>query len=44
MYIDVDSQKCSGCTACKAVCPVNAIKMGIDEEGFYVPVVEKIYV
>lgn len=41
MYIDVDSQKCSGCTACKAVCPVNAIKMGIDEEGFYVPVVEK---
>ena len=32
---------CSGCNACKAICPVNAIKMVEDEEGFLYPIVDK---
>lgn len=27
--------KCSGCSACYLVCPVNAIKMGINRKGFF---------
>ncbi len=30
MAVKVDNQKCSGCGACKDVCPVEAIKI---EEG-----------
>lgn len=29
---------CTGCTACKAVCPINCITMQMDEEGFIYPV------
>ena len=36
-----DKRECSGCTACYSVCPVNAIKMVSDEEGFLYPVIEK---
>lgn len=32
----VDSE-CCGCSACEAVCPVNIIKMEINEEGFFYP-------
>ena len=28
---------CTGCAACQAVCPMNAINMEIDEEGFIQP-------
>lgn len=38
MYLDnKDKYTCSGCTACKAICPRNAIKMVRDEEGFEYP-------
>lgn len=30
---------CCGCAACQFVCPVNAISMSQDREGFYVPTV-----
>ena len=30
-------ENCSGCTACKFVCPVKAIEMKPDEEGFLYP-------
>lgn len=30
-------ESCTGCTACKNVCPVNAIDMIQDEYGFYIP-------
>ena len=33
--------KCSGCTACFAICPKDAITMQSDLEGFKYPVVEK---
>lgn len=33
-------ENCCGCTACFAVCPVQAIKMLPDEEGFLYPVVD----
>lgn len=29
---------CTGCTACKAICPVQCITMHTDEEGFWYPV------
>lgn len=32
---------CSGCTACYAVCPKNAIDMKADEEGFLYPVISE---
>lgn len=33
-------ENCCGCTACYAVCPLNAIKMMPDEEGFLYPAVD----
>lgn len=36
--IDIkDKKDCSGCSACKNVCPRNAIEMWEDEEGFLYP-------
>ena len=32
-------EECCGCSACYSVCPVNAISMKPDEEGFLYPVV-----
>lgn len=34
-----DKTKCSGCTACMNICPVHAIEMVEDEEGFKYPVI-----
>ena len=34
-------QKCTGCFACYNICPVKAISMQIDKEGFYAPVIDK---
>lgn len=31
---------CTGCGACKSVCPVSAIKMVLNAQGFYEPVVD----
>lgn len=36
-----EKTRCSGCTACYAKCPVNAIKMVEDSEGFKYPQVDK---
>lgn len=33
-------EQCCGCTACLAICPVNAIAMQSDEEGFLYPKIE----
>lgn len=35
-----EKEKCTGCTACKNICPVNAISMGQNEEGFFYPVID----
>lgn len=41
-HIDVlDKEDCCGCTACKNICPVNAIEMKEDEEGFLYPIVNE---
>ena len=37
---DQCKNKCFGCEACKQACPVSAIKMVEDEEGFRYPVVD----
>lgn len=34
-------ENCCGCTACYAACPVKAISMKVDEEGFLYPVIDK---
>lgn len=31
---------CSGCTACKAVCPTSAITLNDKEDGFYYPLID----
>lgn len=36
--VPVNSNLCTGCSACASVCPAKAIKMSVDSEGFYVPV------
>ena len=36
-----NKEKCCGCTACMNICPVNAIEMIPDEEGFLYPTVNK---
>lgn len=41
-YIEItDKELCCGCTACKNICPKNAIEMVQDEEGFLYPKVDK---
>lgn len=35
-FLDMKSD-CTGCTACVAACPVDCIKMVVDEEGFLYP-------
>ena len=37
---DKEKEGCCGCSACKSVCPVKAIKMTADEEGFSYPVID----
>lgn len=37
----VSEHNCCGCQACTAVCPVQAIRMKEDEEGFLYPVVDE---
>lgn len=39
-FILKDDALCYGCTACQTVCPVNAIKMVPNEEGFLYPVLD----
>lgn len=42
MYLETNNKySCSGCTACKFVCPVGAIEMIRDEEGFKYPKIDK---
>lgn len=41
-HINITSKEdCCGCTACKNICPKNAIEMVSDEEGFLYPKVNK---
>jgi len=35
-----DKPRCSGCAACKSICPKNAIRMEADEKGFLYPVID----
>ena len=37
----IDKHDCCGCTACKNICPKNAIEMVEDEEGFLYPQINK---
>ena len=36
---DIKKEKCCGCYACYNICPVNAITMEVDAEGFWYPVI-----
>lgn len=38
---EIEYNKCVGCTACVNVCPRNCVKMEMDEEGFYYPVIDR---
>ena len=39
-FILNNSRLCYGCTACQTVCPVNAVKMLPDDDGFLYPVLD----
>lgn len=39
-HINYD-EKCTGCSACCAICPTNSIKLVEDEEGFFFPIVDE---
>ena len=34
-------ENCCGCAACYSICPLNAISMELDEEGFYYPMIKE---
>lgn len=34
-------ENCCGCTACSSICPKEAIKMEMDEEGFEYPIIDE---
>lgn len=36
-----EKKDCCGCAACEAVCPVGAISMRQDEEGFFYPYINE---
>ena len=36
---NIDYNNCTGCTACKSICPVNAINLLFNERGFKYPVI-----
>lgn len=36
----IGEEKCAGCFGCYNSCPVNAIAMNLNDEGFYIPVVD----
>ena len=38
---DIKKEECCGCTACKFICPVSAILMQEDSQGFLYPVVDE---
>lgn len=40
MFVIIEKDKCTGCSACAASCPVNCISMIADEEGFLYPHIE----
>lgn len=37
----IERDKCTGCEACKELCPNNAIYMERDKDGFYFPVIKE---
>lgn len=41
MYVHDKKEDCCGCTACMNICPVRAITMVSDEEGFLYPVIDE---
>ena len=41
MEVIVSKERCSGCTACKNICPQNAISMEYNSEGFKYPKIDE---
>ena len=39
--INIDYDKCTGCMACRNICPTGAIKIKINSKGFEYPDIDK---
>ena len=37
----LNKERCCGCSACAAICPVDAITMMLDADGYYYPTVDQ---
>ena len=37
----LNKENCCGCSACYSICPVSAIEMEEDKEGFLYPVIDR---
>jgi len=40
MIDSINKEQCCGCSACVNICPLKAISMQMDDEGFYYPVID----
>lgn len=38
--LNIVDELCTGCSACASICPKHAIKMKINEEGFFIPSID----
>ncbi len=38
--LDINDNKCTSCQVCAAVCPANAVKINLNENGFYRPEID----
>ena len=36
-----EKERCCGCGACEAICPVEAVALIIDSDGFYYPQIDE---
>lgn len=36
----INKESCCGCGACESICPVNSIKLRLDQKGFYYPIID----
>lgn len=39
--VELEKEECCGCSACENICPIKAITMKTDKEGFWYPIIDE---